>query len=65
MNSASNPSEVKVPGSAAPGTPTNAPQPANTAAIATLLTLAPFISELLSGSTRVSTIFVLIPSTGF
>jgi hypothetical protein len=32
--------------------------------IISLLFLAPILSELLSGSTRVSTLFVLIPSTG-
>jgi hypothetical protein len=32
--------------------------------VVTLLILAPILSELLSGSTRVTTLFVLIPSTG-
>ena len=35
------------------------------APVFTLLLLAPILSEVLSGSTRLSTIFVLIPSTGF
>jgi hypothetical protein len=32
--------------------------------VITLLLLSPIIAEVLSGSTRITTLFVLIPSTG-
>lgn len=48
----------------APSVSPTRPRP-GLAPLFTLLLLAPVFSELLSGSTRLSTIFVLIPSTGF
>ena len=47
-----------------PPAPAQAPAPSRPAAIWLLLLLSPIFSELLSGSTRVTTILVLIPSTG-
>lgn len=53
------------PSDSAASVPPPLPPAAPTAAIWTLLLLAPVFTELLSGSVRLTTIAVLIPTTGF